>query len=91
MYKWSEDINIGKKFVLGFGYEKREKKKGDDVCAVYDDYKSKGDVNSRFNYLYTTTLLNAHHPWMNANPANRMCVSFKFFCIGLAHKMEASI
>eukprot|EP00957_Ditylum_brightwellii_P118204 9015663-Ditylum_brightwellii.AAC.1 len=29
-HKWSEDVNIGKKFVLGLGYEKREKKKGDD-------------------------------------------------------------
>eukprot|EP00957_Ditylum_brightwellii_P143838 10960356-Ditylum_brightwellii.AAC.1 len=29
-YKWSKDINIGNKFVLGLGYEKREKKKGDD-------------------------------------------------------------
>eukprot|EP00957_Ditylum_brightwellii_P005492 420645-Ditylum_brightwellii.AAC.1 len=39
MYKWSKDINIGKKSVLGLGYEKRKKKKGDDVCAVYDHYK----------------------------------------------------
>ena len=111
-YKWSEDVNIGKKFVLGLGYEKREKKKGDDICAVYDHYKvgfylcngfnqvmhgktwpckSKGDLNSGFNYLYTTTLLNTHHLWMDADPANRMCVSFKSFCTGLAHEMAASI
>eukprot|EP00957_Ditylum_brightwellii_P115234 8788091-Ditylum_brightwellii.AAC.1 len=38
-YKWLEDINIGKKFVLRLGYEKREKKKRDNVCAVYDHYK----------------------------------------------------
>eukprot|EP00957_Ditylum_brightwellii_P072742 5528913-Ditylum_brightwellii.AAC.1 len=53
--------------------------------------KLKGDVNSGFNYLYTTTLLNAQHLWMDADPANRMCVSFKSFCIGLAHEMAASI
>eukprot|EP00957_Ditylum_brightwellii_P046961 3564888-Ditylum_brightwellii.AAC.1 len=53
--------------------------------------QSKGGVNSGFNYLYTTTLLDMHHLWMDANPANRMCLLFKLFCTRLAHEMAASI
>eukprot|EP00957_Ditylum_brightwellii_P053025 4020895-Ditylum_brightwellii.AAC.1 len=53
--------------------------------------KSKGDVNSEFNYLYTATLLNTHHLWIDADPVNRMCMSFKLFFIGLAQKMASSI
>ena len=50
-YKWSEDVNIGKKFVLGLGYEKREKKKGDDICAVYDHYKVGFSLCDGFNQV----------------------------------------
>eukprot|EP00957_Ditylum_brightwellii_P189873 14455073-Ditylum_brightwellii.AAC.1 len=53
--------------------------------------KLKGDVKSGFNYLYTTTLLNTHHLWMDTDPVNRMYASFKSFCTGLAHKMVATI
>eukprot|EP00957_Ditylum_brightwellii_P191452 14576428-Ditylum_brightwellii.AAC.1 len=51
-YKWSKDTNIGKKIVLGLGYEKREKKKGDNVCALYDHYK--------VGFLYVIGLI---RPW----------------------------
>eukprot|EP00957_Ditylum_brightwellii_P196818 14995156-Ditylum_brightwellii.AAC.1 len=68
-YKWSEDINVGKKFVLILGYEKKKKEKWRQ-CHAQEKLpcKSIGDVNSGFNYLYTTTLLNKRHLWMDADP-----------------------
>eukprot|EP00957_Ditylum_brightwellii_P127884 9752379-Ditylum_brightwellii.AAC.1 len=48
-YKWSEDMSIGKKFALGLGYEKREKKKGDNVYAVYKHYKVDFSLCGVFN------------------------------------------
>jgi len=49
IFNWDEDFHVGKKYVLGYQYERKQREPGDDVLPLFDEYAAGFSGCDNFN------------------------------------------